>query len=92
MGSNSKLFAALALGSIVESSNSTITWNTKVADILPEWVLQDPVATKYATLLDILSHRTGLPRHDISYRPAESKSDLIKSLRYLRPSAEFRAT
>lgn len=50
-------------------SNSSIPleWNTKVSTILPqEWKLQDKVAEAEADLLDILSHRTGLPRHDLA--------------------------
>ncbi len=41
-----------------------ISWNTKVKDILPdEWEVQDPWANEKVDILDILSHRSGLPRH-----------------------------
>ena len=91
IGSNSKLFTALALGTFVEGSNSSLKWTTKVADILgSDWKLQDPIAQEHANLLDILSHRTGLPRHDIGWRRGETNAEAVKALRYLRPSAEFR--
>ena len=54
-----------------------IDWDTKIKDILPEslWALQDPIAQDHADLVDILSHRTGLPRHDLSY----SLTDTLES-------------
>ena len=93
IASNSKLFTALTLGTLVEGSNSSLKWTTKVADILgADWKLQDPIAQEHANLLDIFSHRTGLPRHDIGQRRGETNAEVVKSLRYLRPSAEFRET
>ena len=93
IGSNSKLFTALTLGTLVEGSNSSLKWTTKVADILGgDWKLQDPIAQKHANLLDILSHRTGLPRHDVGWRRGETIAEAVKALRYLRPSSEFRET
>lgn len=39
------------------------TWKSKVKDILPgEWLLMDEWATEKADFVDILSHRSGLPR------------------------------
>lgn len=39
-------------------------WHTKVKDILPrEWELMDEWASEKATILDILSHVSGLPRY-----------------------------
>jgi hypothetical protein len=38
-------------------------WHTKVADVLPDdWKLMDEWATQKATIRDILSHQSGLPR------------------------------
>ena len=51
---------------------------------------RDPIAQKQANLLDILSHRTGLPRHDVGLRRGETAAEGVKALRYLRPSVEFR--
>jgi len=93
IASNSKLFAALALGTLLDNSNSSLQWTTKISDILgDDWKLEDPIAQKHANLLDILSHRTGLPRHDIGYRRGETAAEAVRALRYLRPSTEFRET
>lgn len=98
IGSNSKLFTTLALGTLIEggatiSPNSTtpLKWSTKVADILEDdWQLEDKVAKRQADLIDILSHRTGLPRHDMGWRRGQTGADAVTKLRYLRASTEFR--
>ncbi|KIJ27804.1 hypothetical protein M422DRAFT_215671, partial [Sphaerobolus stellatus SS14] len=91
--SNSKLFTTLAVGLLVENASVNLTWSTKVKDILPdEWVLQDKVAEERANLLDLISHRTGLPRHDFAWsRPSVGSSfAAVRLLRHLKPSCEFR--
>ncbi|KAJ6484471.1 beta-lactamase/transpeptidase-like protein [Mycena vitilis] len=92
IGSNSKLFDVFALGLLI--SNETlaprISWTSKMASIVPEWKLMDPVATSESTIVDIMSHRTGLPRHDLVGPLDFSPADVIERLRYLRPSAGFR--
>jgi CubicO group peptidase (beta-lactamase class C family) len=57
------------VGLLTANESIPIAWDTKVKDILPEtlWALQDPIAQDHADVIDILSHRTGLPRHDMSY-------------------------
>ncbi|KAF9463774.1 beta-lactamase/transpeptidase-like protein [Collybia nuda] len=92
IGSNSKLFTALAVGLLIhnETLSPRLSWNTKVASVIPSWELMDPIATKQATILDIMSHRTGLPRHDFSVKSFDNITDVIKKLKFHRPSAEFR--
>ncbi|KAJ3114555.1 hypothetical protein HDU96_001974 [Phlyctochytrium bullatum] len=50
----------------------------------------DPVANEKATLIDILSHRTGLPRHDGLTYLYETSEELIQHLKDLKPTAQFR--
>lgn len=89
--SNSKLFAALSLAFLVEDPDVDLEWTTKIADILPdEWKLQDIVTQERANLLDILSHRTGLPAHDLGWTHGGTSAEIISGLRFLRPSLEFR--
>ncbi|KAF9461080.1 beta-lactamase/transpeptidase-like protein [Collybia nuda] len=52
----------------------------------------DPIAAKGATIIDLMTHRTGMPRHDVSYRWSDDLPSVVKKLRSLRPSAEFRDT
>lgn len=93
IGSNSKLFTTLALGMLVEKSNPSLNWTTKIVDILgDDWQLEDKIAERHADLLDILSHRTGLPRHEMGWHRGQKAADAVTKLRYLRPSSEFRQT
>lgn len=72
IASNSKLFLAISVGLLI--SNETlakeremvIRWSTKVKDLIPEWGLMDDDMNRGVTLQDMLSHRTGMPRHDYS--------------------------
>jgi len=39
-----------------------LSWDTKVADILPEWKLPDDYASKHLDMTDLLSASQTLPR------------------------------
>ncbi|KAF8217633.1 beta-lactamase/transpeptidase-like protein [Mycena galopus ATCC 62051] len=92
LGSNSKLFDILATGLLI--SNETlvprISWTTKLASVIPDWVLMDPVASSESTITDLMSHRTGMPRHDYTYALSDDVPTLVNRLRYLKPSTGFR--
>ncbi|RDB29989.1 Gigasin-6 [Hypsizygus marmoreus] len=92
IGSNSKLFNVLATGLLInnETLSPRLSWTTKIASVVPIWGLADSTASKEATILDVMSHRTGLPRHDYSYKWSDDVPTVIKKLKFQRPSAEFR--
>ncbi|KAI6121289.1 beta-lactamase/transpeptidase-like protein [Pisolithus sp. B1] len=103
MASISKAFCATALGILIDDfangRNVTalppglteLTWHTKVKDLLlGEWQLIDEWASERANLKDILSHVTGVPRHDFSYGPYDTPLDVIRRLRHLKPAFELR--
>ncbi|TFK69246.1 beta-lactamase/transpeptidase-like protein, partial [Pluteus cervinus] len=92
IGSNSKLVTAIATGLLISNESLTprITWKTKLGSLIPEWQLVDPIAHQESTILDALSHRTGLLRHDLAYNKDDSIQTLFKRLRNLKPSASFR--
>jgi CubicO group peptidase (beta-lactamase class C family) len=91
IGSTTKAFTALALEMLAEEPGFGL--HDKVRDHLPDFALKDPIATQLATPIDLLLHRSGLPRHDLVwYGSPLSRQDLLARLRYLAPSAEFRET
>ncbi|KAJ7249453.1 beta-lactamase/transpeptidase-like protein [Mycena rebaudengoi] len=67
-----------------------ISWKTKIASIIPTWKLMDPVASAESTITDLMSHRTGLPRHDFMFSMSDNISSVIERLQYLKPSTGFR--
>ncbi|KAF8163798.1 beta-lactamase/transpeptidase-like protein [Crassisporium funariophilum] len=99
IASNSKLFLAFSVGLLIsnktlaEERGQEIKWSTKISDLIPEWGLMDEEMDRGVSLQDMLSHRTGMPRHDFSgIQRKGGVSEMISKLRYLRPSAEFRET
>ncbi|VDC03891.1 unnamed protein product [Peniophora sp. CBMAI 1063] len=103
IASCSKAFTAAAIGLLIEdyAAGRNVTslpngvdrldWDTKLKDILPgEWQLMDGSASEMAALKDILSHQTGVPRHDLSYSREDGAKDMVSRLRYLRPAFEIR--
>ncbi|KAI0303516.1 beta-lactamase/transpeptidase-like protein [Multifurca ochricompacta] len=99
IASCSKAFLAASLGPQHHSAPdwlSTLSWQTKLADILPgDWKLPDPWASQKANLIDILSHVSASEghrplSHDLSYKGDDSVLDVIRKLRNLRPSRELR--
>jgi len=72
IASNSKLFLSLSVGLLISNETlakergKTISWLTKAKDLIPEWVLMDEDMERIVNIQDMLSHRTGLPRHDLS--------------------------
>ncbi|KAJ7629968.1 beta-lactamase/transpeptidase-like protein [Mycena polygramma] len=92
IGSESKLFDILSTGLLIsnKSLSTPISWNTKVASIIPDWQLMDPVASAGSEIQDLMSHRTGMPRHDVSLSISDTLPAIIKRIRYMKPSAEFR--
>jgi CubicO group peptidase (beta-lactamase class C family) len=90
IGSTSKAFTAAILGILVDEGK--LDWDKPVRDYLPCFKLHDPVATRFMTTVDLVTHRSGLPRHDFAwYNSSASTSELIHRLPYLEPTETFRA-
>ena len=97
-GSTTKAFTAAALSLLIDNSSqyANIQWDSPISQLIREdFVLENEYATSHVTLEDALSHRTGMPRHDMSYgghydgHPAGPR-DLVRSLRWLPLTAEPR--
>lgn len=98
-GSTTKAILDATLARIIHNQTYPIVsrgWKTRIADIIgDDFRLVDDWATRHITLEDAASHRSGLPRHDLSWITAnDSRSvrDVVRSLRFLPPSAEPRET
>ncbi|PCH42876.1 beta-lactamase/transpeptidase-like protein [Wolfiporia cocos MD-104 SS10] len=66
-------------------------WDTKIHALLPDdWALADEWASSKANLRDVLSHVSGMPRHDFSYGPGDSPRSVTRKLRDLQPAYELR--
>ncbi|MBI5272583.1 MAG: serine hydrolase [Chlamydiia bacterium] len=90
IGSCSKAFTSFLAGMFVDEG--LFSWDARVIDLIPEFRLWDAHATMNVTMRDLLTHRTGLPRHDFMWYGLSSieRSDIVRRLRYLEPSSDIR--
>jgi CubicO group peptidase (beta-lactamase class C family) len=90
IGSASKAFTTMSVGILVDDGR--LAWDNPVRDYLPTFRLWDPFATERMTPRDLVTHRSGLPRHDLMwYNNPLSRQDLFDRLRHLEPNKDFRA-
>ncbi|OFZ37930.1 MAG: serine hydrolase [Bacteroidetes bacterium RIFCSPHIGHO2_02_FULL_44_7] len=93
IASNSKAFTTTALGILVDEGK--LKWEDKVVHYLPEFTMYDPYVTAHFTILDLVTHRSGLGlgAGDLMFIPDGSDftvDDVIRSFQYQTPVSEFR--
>ena len=91
IASNSKLFTAVAAGMLVEEGK--LTWDKPIKQSVPEIEFYNDQLNNYVTLHDMLSHRTGVTRHDlIWFKSPFTRKELFERLKYLEPQEPMRET
>ncbi len=91
IASNSKLFTAAAAGMLVEEGK--LTWDKPVRESVPEIRFYNEELNNNVTLRDMLSHRTGVTRHDlIWFKSPFTRKELFERLKYLEPQEPMRET
>jgi CubicO group peptidase (beta-lactamase class C family) len=89
IGSATKSFTVTSMGVLVDQGK--LDWDKPVRDYLPDFKMWDPFATERMTPRDLVTHRSGLPRHDLMwYSSPFSRQELFERLRYLEPNKDFR--
>ncbi len=91
IASNTKLFTAIAAGMLVEEGK--LTWDKPVRESVPTIRFYNDQLDNTVTLRDMLSHRTGITRHDtIWYKSDFTRKELFDRLKYLEPQEPIRQT
>src|SRR5690242_368907 len=91
IASNTKLFTAIAAGMLVEEGK--LTWDKPVRDSVPSIRFFNDQLNNTVTLRDMLSHRTGVTRHDtIWYKSDFTRKQLFEKLAFLEPQEPLRET
>ena len=89
IASNTKLFTATAVGLLVEEGK--LEWDKPVKNYVPQIQFYNDDLTTNITIRDMLSHRTGMSRHDgIWFDSDFSNQQLFDRLKYLEPSLPLR--
>jgi CubicO group peptidase (beta-lactamase class C family) len=90
IGSSTKAFTTFALG--LQADAGRFDWDRPVREYLPGLHLWDPSATAQLTARDMVTHRSGLPRHDLVWynNRALTADDLFRRLRHFEPNKQLR--
>lgn len=93
IASLSKAFTNLALAILVEQGK--LDWSDRVIDHDPAFRLYDPYVTQEFQIVDLVTHRSGLPlgAGDLMQFPESdfSRDEILANLRFLKPSSSFRS-
>ncbi|TXF91765.1 serine hydrolase [Neolewinella aurantiaca] len=90
IGSTSKAFTVALLGLMVEEKG--LKFSDSPRKYLPELEFYNDDLNANVTILDMVSHRTGLPRHDYSWYlfPTENRDSLLARVKYQEPFTGLR--
>ncbi|MEZ4587767.1 MAG: serine hydrolase [Gemmatimonadales bacterium] len=90
IGSNSKAFTTAALALLVDEGK--LAWDDRVITHLPWFQLADPWITRELDIRDLVSHRTGVARHDaLWYATGRSTEEVVRQLRFVGTELPFRS-
>src|SRR5262245_36138543 len=91
IGSTTKAFVTAAMAILADEGK--MSWDDPVRKHLPYFRLSDPLANENVTLRDIVTHRTGLIRHDLLwYGSPWSREEIIKRIGFVPLTYGFRTT
>jgi CubicO group peptidase (beta-lactamase class C family) len=90
IGSSTKAFTASLVGALVD--DGLLEWDRPVRHYLPRLRMHDPVVTEHLTVRDMLSHRSGLPRHDLVWygNTTLTRADVVTRMEHLQPNKTLR--
>ncbi|MGQ9801884.1 MAG: serine hydrolase [Candidatus Saccharicenans sp.] len=90
IGSASKAFTTFALARLADEGK--MSWDQPVRAYIPWFKLSDPVITERMTPRDLVTHRSGLPRHDLVWynNYQATREELVRRLAYLQFTADLR--
>lgn len=89
IGSCTKAFTAMDNCILVSQGNLNL--DKPVINYMPTFKMYNDYVTMNMTARDLLTHRSGLPRHDLMWYGSDlSRKELFDRLRFLEPTAGFR--
>ena len=89
IASCSKAICCASLAVLVDDGK--LDWDVPVQRYLPDFALFDASASARITPRDLVTHRSGLPRHDgLWYGSTLTRDEMIHRLRYVEPTKDLR--
>jgi CubicO group peptidase (beta-lactamase class C family) len=91
IGSSTKAFTTFTMATLVDEGK--LDWDKPVRTFLPGFRMYDADTTELITPRDLVTHRSGLPRHDLVWYNnfTNSRKEIVERLRYLEPNEQLRA-
>jgi CubicO group peptidase (beta-lactamase class C family) len=91
VGSTTKAFTTTVLGTLVDEGK--LDWDSPVREYLPRFRMADPLTTELITPRDLVTHRSGLPRHDLAWynNTTSTREEMVARIAHLEPSETLRA-
>lgn len=85
MGSTTKAFTSALLGMLREEGK--LKFDDRPAKHIPELRFQNDELNEKVTIKELMTHQTGIPRHDASWYlfPIDHRDSLVKRLEYHEP-------
>jgi CubicO group peptidase (beta-lactamase class C family) len=90
IGSTTKAMTTTVLGMLVDEGK--VEWDTPLREYLPAFDLADEDVAQRITPRDLVTHRSGMPRHDLlwyNYNEG-TRADMVKRLAHLELTADLR--
>jgi CubicO group peptidase (beta-lactamase class C family) len=91
IGSCTKAFTTALMGTLMDEKK--LDFDKPVNSYWPELRFKDPLLTQQVTLRDMMTHRTGLPRHDLAWYlrgTSTDRAELLKCIANFDASAGLR--
>ncbi|HYR30108.1 MAG TPA: serine hydrolase [Thermoanaerobaculia bacterium] len=90
IGSITKSFTTLLMGMLVDEGK--LEWDKPVRGYVPEFRAADELLTARLTPRDLVTHRTGLPRHDLVWYNNKdlTRTQIVERLSHLGASEDLR--
>lgn len=94
ISSNTKAFNSILLSQLAEKNK--LNFYKPIIDYLPGLQFKDEYITTHVSLIDLLTHRVGIPRYDFTYyilnasEKENANESVVKKLKYLNSSVPFR--
>jgi len=89
IGSSTKAFTTCVLAMLADEGK--LQWDQPVRRWLPEFALADAPLGERITPRDLVTHRSGMPRHDLAWYGAQfDRADMVQRLRWLPLNHDLR--